>query len=234
MKANLNKFIAAGVLLTTGWMINPVNSFAGWDDNRRDRNSHRYERHDQYRGHDKHRDYNRHNDYRHGGHRRHVDFGLSINILPSDCFRITFKGSRFYYHEGTYYSRRGRDYVVVRPPSGVYVESIPYYYYPVMINGISYYTSDGIYYVYTRRGYQVVAPPVTVISAAPEAVIIDQDDQQIMTVNSSGLYTVNIPNQRGEYIPVVIKRSGNGFVGPQGEFYPEFPKVEQLMAMYVK
>lgn len=47
-------------------------------------------------------------------------------------------------------------------------------------------------------------------------------------------FTVNVPNDRGGYTAVVIKRSGNGFTGPQGEFYPEFPKVSQLKIMYGK
>ena len=45
-------------------------------------------------------------------------------------------------------------------------------------------------------------------------------------------FTVNIPNEHGGYNAVVIKRSGNGFVGPQGEFYPEFPKRFQLQMKY--
>jgi hypothetical protein len=59
---------------------------------------------------------------------------------------------------------------------------------------------------------QVPAPPV------------DQQDE----------FTVNIPNDHGGYTAVVIKRKGNGFTGPQGEFYPEFPKVSQLKIMYGK
>lgn len=47
-------------------------------------------------------------------------------------------------------------------------------------------------------------------------------------------FTVNIPNKDGSYTAVVIRKSGNGFVGPQGEFYPEFPKVFQLEIMYGK
>jgi hypothetical protein len=47
-------------------------------------------------------------------------------------------------------------------------------------------------------------------------------------------FTVNIPDKNGGYTAVVIKRSGNGFTGPQGEYYPEFPKVFQLEIMYGK
>ncbi|MDE2009757.1 MAG: hypothetical protein KGJ09_06720 [Candidatus Omnitrophica bacterium] len=47
-------------------------------------------------------------------------------------------------------------------------------------------------------------------------------------------FTVNIPNDHGGYTPVLIKRSGNGYTGPQGEFYYTFPAVSQLKLMYGK
>jgi hypothetical protein len=50
----------------------------------------------------------------------------------------------------------------------------------------------------------------------------------------SNEFTVNIPNDHGGFTAVVIKRSGNGFTGPQGEYYPDFPKVSQLKIMYGK
>ena len=46
--------------------------------------------------------------------------------------------------------------------------------------------------------------------------------------------TVNIPNIHGGYNAVVIRKSGDGFVGPQGEYYPEFPKIFQLQMKYEK
>jgi len=45
-------------------------------------------------------------------------------------------------------------------------------------------------------------------------------------------FTVNIPNAQGGYTAVVIQQSGTGYVGPQGEYYPQFPSVAQLQAMY--
>ena len=48
------------------------------------------------------------------------------------------------------------------------------------------------------------------------------------------VFTVNIPNGHGGYTPIIIKRLGTGFIGPQGEFYPEFPKVFQLKIIYGK
>jgi len=47
-----------------------------------------------------------------------------------------------------------------------------------------------------------------------------------------GEYAVNIPNRTGGFNTVIIKKSGEGFVGPKGEYYPEFPKVWQLQMKY--
>jgi len=47
--------------------------------------------------------------------------------------------------------------------------------------------------------------------------------------------TVNIPDKwGGGYTSVVLKRSGKGYVGPQGEYYTEFPTVAELEVMYGK
>jgi hypothetical protein len=56
----------------------------------------------------------------------------------------------------------------------------------------------------------------------------------VTTTETQDSFTVNIPNNRGGYTAVILRKSGNGFIGPQGEFYPDFPKVEQLKLMYAK
>ena len=53
-------------------------------------------------------------------------------------------------------------------------------------------------------------------------------------VDQQNEFTVNIPNDHGGYTTILIKRSRNGFTGPQGEFYPEFPTVSQLKIIYGK
>jgi hypothetical protein len=47
-------------------------------------------------------------------------------------------------------------------------------------------------------------------------------------------FVVNVPDAKGGYVSVTLIRRGTGFVGPQGEYYPEFPKVKQLKEMYGK
>lgn len=45
-------------------------------------------------------------------------------------------------------------------------------------------------------------------------------------------FTVNVPNAQGGYTPLVLQKSGTGYFGPQGEYYPSFPDVLQLQAVY--
>jgi hypothetical protein len=56
----------------------------------------------------------------------------------------------------------------------------------------------------------------------------------VVSGSAGEIYTVNIPDSKGGFIPVKIKKSAIGYTGPQGEYYSEFPKVAQLQAMYVK
>ena len=172
----------------------------------------------------------RHEDRHYYHYHDHPRYGLQVPFIPDDCYAVRADRSRYYYYDGLYYSRRSVDYVLVAPPIGAIVRSVPPDYQAVVINGVTYYTDNGTYYIYTRNGYQVVlrpAPSVPVVAVQPAPAVTAQpvpDDP----------FTVNVPNDKGGYTPVVIKRSGNGFTGPQGEFYPEFPKVAQLKSMYGK
>ncbi len=70
----------------------------------------------------------------------------------------------------------------------------------------------------------------------PEPVVVEQPAQVAVpsTTYAGDTVTVNVPNSNGGYTAVVLKRSGNGFVGPQGEYYDQVPSTTQLQAMYGK
>jgi hypothetical protein len=104
-------------------------------------------------------------------------------------------------------------------------------YQPVVVNGVTYYLNNGVYYTYTQYGYQAVATPAGV--AAPQAAPVGAETTTV-SAEADNSITINIPNGKGGYTAVVLKKSGTGFVGPQGEFYAEFPKVSQLQTMYGK
>ena len=111
-------------------------------------------------------------------------------------------------------------------------------YQPVVINGAAYYVNNGVYYIYTQYGYQAVATPVgapaSVIQPAPVTATVAASSPVSASTDTDDSFTINIPNDKGEYTAVLLKRSGKGFIGPQGEFYSEFPRVSQLRVMYGK
>ena len=187
---------------------------------------------------DRHDDRREHRDD-HGFYRwhDHPHYGYHAHYLPAGYFTIWAGGTRYYYYDGLYYTYVGYgDYVLVNPPVGAYVSVIPSDFQPVSINSRIYYTDGGVYYILTRHhGYKVVAAPV--VYAQPAQVIVTQPVTTVTApapVYSQDSFPVNVPNKSGGYTKVVIKKSGNGYVGPQGEFYTMFPTVAQLKAMYGK
>lgn len=109
-----------------------------------------------------------------------------------------------------YYGRYGHPHYVRVLPRGcvsVYLGGVPYYHY------------RDTYYQRLGTQYVIVTPPPT-----PMTIQSSSDDQT---------FTLQILNSKGGYTPVAIQRSGQGFVGPQGEYYAVFPKVSQLKVMYV-
>ena len=182
----------------------------------------------------------RHEDRHYYHYHERPSFGLRLSFVPDKAFIVNAGGGRYYYYDGLYYNRMGAEYVLIAPPIGAIVAAIPPEYQPVVINGVTYYTDNGIYYVYTRYGYQVVPEPVSVVQSVPvvlpqaaPAAPVQAAPVPVAPVADES-FTVNIPDKKGGYTAVTIKRSGTGFVGPQGEFYAEFPKVVQLQAMYAK
>ncbi len=206
-------------------------------------------------GHDGHRDRDHgrgdwDRDYRHGhDHYRYRNFppyrypyprhGSIIFDLPFGAVKVVVGGHRYYYCDGVFYNRSNIHYVVIPPPVGAAVTLLPVGMQPIIVNGVTYYTADGVYYQYTSRGYVVVPQPtVTVVQTAQAAVPVTVAPTAVTTsapaVTEGEVYTVNISNSQGGYTAVAIKKSGDGFIGPQGEYYEEFPKVDQLKLMYGK
>jgi hypothetical protein len=148
----------------------------------------------------------------------HSYVGIHLGVWPDSYYY----GSPYYYpyYADPYYYP---GYAVVASSN----------YQPVLVNGVTYYLNNGVYYIYTQYGYQAVTAPVgamtPVISASPAT-----PGSPLVNTSMDDSITVNIPDNNGGYNPVVLKRSGNGFIGPQGEFYSEFPKVSQLKLMYGK
>ncbi len=98
----------------------------------------------------------------------------------------------------------------------------------MIVNGNTYYVKNGVYYIYNGYYYQDVPPPVVnIVQSVPnQAVSVTAEDK------NGDYLTVNIPNHKGGFTPVTLKRSNAGFIGPQGELYKDFPKIAQLETIY--
>ena len=70
------------------------------------------------------------------------------------------------------------------------------------------------------------------VAAPYEPVVYQSVPTAVATATTNGYFTINVPNNRGGYTSVDLKRIETGFLGPQGEFYAEFPRVSQLQAIY--
>ena len=171
---------------------------------------------------------------------------MVLSAISQDAY--AWGGGRYYYHGGRWYNNgwfwlgAGATALAL----GAIVASLPPHYGTVYYEGAPYYYYDGIYYRPCPSGYVVVqAPPapgqvfvqqpVTAAQPVASAPVQNVNVAQEPAPSAQGEpFTVNVPNYKGGYTPVTLTRSGSGFIGPQGEYYKEFPKIKQLKEMYGK
>lgn len=106
------------------------------------------------------------------------------------------------------------------PSTGSFVMSLPFGYRTVRAGNTCYYYYDNVYYKPYSNGYIVVPEPI----ATP--------DYTYLNASKSGAVVINVPNSNGSFTSITLVRWDNGYVGPQGEYYPGNPTVEQLRALY--
>jgi len=91
-----------------------------------------------------------------------------------------------------------------------------------MFHGLIHFYSHALHN-YNNKRYIIVTPEPakTVVQVVPAPV-------------SNKTFVVNIPNSNGSYTVVTLRKSGNGYIGPQGEYYHEHPTVDRLKVLYGK
>ncbi len=161
--------------------------------------------------------------------------GLGIgSFLVTDAYawgrshfdeRIVVGSSRYHYRDGRFYRPAwfGFQFVFTSAPVGAVVTSLPFGCRTVFVRGTPYYYYNGVYYRRHASGFIVVPVPV-----------VQNTDVSVGAVPSFSheAVTINIPNKNGSFTPVTLVRQSNGFIGPQGEYYPDRPTVEQLRVLY--
>lgn len=122
-------------------------------------------------------------------------------------------------------------------------------YQTVYVSGVPYYTCNGAYYQTDCYGnYYAVAAPVVQPVVYQQPVVVQQPAPAVVQQpapaatapvvqaqpQSQDALTINIPNSQGGYTAITFKKAGDGYVGPQGEYYSGNPTVEQLKVLYGK
>ena len=166
---------------------------------------------------------------------------MTCALSSSDAFaRDGHGGSR----RGSHYYRGGRwhrhgwlgfDTVVSALYIGALVDSLPPTCQTVVVGGVPYCYYDNYYYrPYPEGGYVVVQPPVMAqpVQVMPEAPPVTATPIQQPQAQMPETLIIEFPSSKGQNTKVTLKRSGNGYIGPQGEYYQGNPKVEELKVMY--
>jgi len=84
----------------------------------------------------------------------------------------------------------------------------------------------------TRPTYYV-QPQQVVVQPAPQQVVVEKP---VVVVQSQRVeaFPFHIPTKNGGYMTIMLSQVSNGYIGPQGELYTQFPSVAILRAQYDK
>jgi hypothetical protein len=137
---------------------------------------------------------------------------------------------RYDYRDGRFYKPGwfGFNFMLNLSPVGVVVRALPVGHGTIIINGSTYYYYEHTYYRRCPSGYIVVEQPV------PEKRVIYTAPATDYGLDGSTTVKINVPNPRGGFNEVILVRTVNGYIGPQGEYYSGNPTVRQLSALYGK
>ena len=87
--------------------------------------------------------------------------GHAIDRVPGGYSRIPYRGQDYFYADGYWYRPQGQRYIVVTPPYGARVRSLPSYSREVWVGSSLLFLAAGTYYTYqpNTEEYVVVTPP---------------------------------------------------------------------------
>lgn len=165
---------------------------------------------------------------------------LIVLLVFAFAFSLFARGG-YHWHGGGWHRWYGPSWfgVYVGVPAleiGAVVDELPYGYSTVIIGGVPYYCFDSVYYRAMPDGYTVVPEPAVSPGqqAMPPAVPGSTPAPSLTPEKEGGTITINVPNSKGGFNPITLKKYRNGYLGPQGEYYEGNPTIEQLKALYGK
>ena len=99
------------------------------------------------------------NRYNHGHY--YPYHGYVVHELPYGYRPYYWHGSRYYFYGGVWYAPGPAGFVVVGPPAGLFLATLPPFYTTLWVGGVPYYYANDVYYQWNaaQNGYVVVNPP---------------------------------------------------------------------------
>jgi len=138
--------------------------------------------------------------YRQSPYRR----GSIVSSIHPSARRVSYRGSNYRYHSGTWYRPSGHRWVVVIPPIGIRVGTLPRGCRRVIIHNRPYYYQNGTYYSQYNNEYRVVESP---LASYQEPV---QDNYQTVYINGiqyltlDGVYYLSSVDEAGEQVLIAV------------------------------
>ena len=113
--------------------------------------------------------YHVHRDVRNGHDHVYPDRGALVRDLPRGALVINYAGVTYRFHDGVWLEPRGPAFMVIAPPIGLLVQTLPAFASPVASGGESLLYANEVYYQARPDigGYEVVNDPQEELAAPP-------------------------------------------------------------------
>jgi len=113
--------------------------------------------------------YATHHDARHGHNHSYPDRGAVFRELPSGSITVNYAGISYRFHEAVWFEPQGPAFLVVAPPIGLVVPTLPAFATTVASGSMTYLYANSVYYRPRTDlgGYEVVNDPEDAAGAAP-------------------------------------------------------------------
>ncbi|KJJ84919.1 membrane protein [Candidatus Omnitrophus magneticus] len=173
---------------------------------------------------------------------RHGHEYRGVKQAPRHNELVFVNHKRYHYRDGRFYKPGflGIGLTISLPPIGAVVSALPIGTQTIIVSNEPYYYYENVYYRPCPYGYTVVSAPAVpvqtiVTNVHPQPVITTQQQTIVSPAQTNNdNVTINVPNANGSYTPVTLIKQPNGYIGPQGEYYPNNPTIEQLKTLYGK
>lgn len=161
-----------------------------------------------------------------------------VRILPPSYHVVVIHGVVYYVADDVYYRPGPGGYVVVEKPvePAQVVVKTPEPQPAAVTLYVPKKDGDGFVSVTLKKidgGY--LGPQGEFYPTMPRVSLLTEmyGISDLLRETPSDTYFIHVPNKDGQtYTRVALTRRNNGFVGPQGEFYPIMPSVAHLAEMY--